>query len=1349
MPERIAASKYRGRQEWVWWLLAVLLVGAVFLAGRWRDHERLAEAERSHLLDLTVAAEAELSRQMTAGFQALASLRANLPQWREDERLTAATRHMTALVAAMPGVRSMSWLNAQGVVLASTAPQAVGVSLQDRPYFQALRNSADLSVVHLSSPFRTLQGAYALNLSRMLAAADRRFDGVVTLTLDPAFFRDVLRPTLHAPDMWAAIVHGDGRALLFEPPVEAMESLDLAVPGSLFLRHRVAAGPVSLFTGALPYGPGDQGLRLIAMRTLEPEAVPLDKPLVLVLTRSLQAIDASWWHETTLLSVGLALLAGGSALALHLLQRRQMAFAAQVQARSEQSRREAERLDLALRGADLALWDLDVASGGATVGERWFQMLGEVPQSLVVDVEGWRSRIHPDDWQAALAAQQAHIDGRSDRYEALYRMRHTDGRWVWVLDRGKVFERDAGGAAVRMLGTHMDISARVEAENALRASEQSLAITLHSIGDAVIATDARGRVTRINAAAARLTGWPESEAIGQPLAAVFRIFSATTREPAADPVQQVLERGEIVGLANDTMLVARDGRELQIADSAAPIRPPTGPVEGVVLVFSDVTEAYRVQRDLRERERQLAGLTDAWPGPVSQVDRDGRYRFANKAYETWFGTRPQDLVGHTQRELLGTRYDAIEPHLRRVQAGEMVRYETAVPMPDGSSVHALVTVVPDRNPDGTVCGHFTSMVDISDRKHAEDALRQSEQKMRALFLALRSGVVVHAADTQVLDANPAASELLGLSLDQMLGKVAPDPDWAFLQEDGRPLALEGYPVNQVIASGQPLSNFIGGIRRPGHIDIAWVLCNALPAFDAKGRLEQVVVTFADITERKRAEERLRVAQNELEATLAATPDLMFVIARDGMLLGYHSPHNELLFVPPERFIGRTVGEVMPADVAAVVMQALAEADAAGFASGAQYDLMLPGGLRRFELSVARKQVPAGAMARFVVLARDISDRHQAELARRALEAQLRESQKMQAIGTLAGGIAHDFNNIVAGILGNAALVRQDLPAQHPALASLEQIQRAGLRARNLVRQILSFSRREAPRRVVLPLRPVVEESLALLRATAPAGVAIAERLTEEPLLVEADPTQIQQVLMNLCMNAWQALPVGGGRVEVGLDREPGIAHLWVGDSGSGMDAATLERIFDPFFTTKPAGSGTGLGLAVVHGIMLAHQGRIEVRSSPGEGSVFHLRLPLSAAAPAQPGASIRGAAASPGTGQHVLYVDDDEIMRQVARRLLEGAGFRVTTCARAEDALATLQPGHGVDLLVSDLNMPGVSGLELCRQVAAAWPGLPLIISSGYVSDDLRVQAAALGVRQVLMKENTVEELVAAVAATV
>jgi len=1224
-PARAAAQR-RSRQEWTL-LIVALLVLLAFLAWSRRDAYLAVDAQERQRLDVQARiAEEDLARQLTGVYEALNSAREQVPLWRPNGQAITASRELRALADAMPAVSLMTWLDTEGRVVAASRLDILGRDFSDREHFRRARERGDPALLMLSPPFRNVGGVVSMNLVLVIPSPEGRFGGVVTATLDVEYLRVLLDSVRYAPDMWAGVVHGAGRALLVEPPNDKVIGMDLAQPGTMFTRYRESGQAVTVMSGQV-HATGARGL--LVHRTVRPVTLPLDEALVVAVGRDLDAMFVPWREQTAIVATMYLLFAAALSLGLVVLQRRALE-AERMQAAQESGRREsAERIELALRGGDLGLWDLDVRSNRAQVNERWNTMLGRPHDPLDDGTEVWRSLVHPDDWERVSAAQQAHLDGRSERFEAIYRMCHADGHWVWIHDRGQVLERDAEGVPQRMVGTHLDISERMQAQEALRRNEESLAITLESIGDAVIATDAEGRITRLNRAGEHLTGWTCDEALGRPLAEVFRIFNAHTREPANDPVQQVLARGEIVGLANHTVLVARDGREHQIADSAAPIRDRAGAVVGVVLVFSDVTERYRI----------------------------------------------------------------------------------------------------------------------------EQALRDNEERLRSLLDNLAAGVIVHGADGRVLDGNPVACRVTGLSLEALRGRVSTDPHWVFLEEDGSPMPHARYPVVQVLASGKPLVNFVVGLQRPDLERPLWVLCNAYPVRDARGAIEQVIVTFVDVTERIAANEGLRllgaaverlndiVMITEAEPVDEPGPRIVFVNAAFERLTGWR--REEIIGRSPRVLNGpRTSSDQTDRLDAARRRCEPLHCELVNYTrEGAEYWV---------EIDLMPLADRSGRITHMVSIERDITER-------KALERQVRESQKMESIGTLAGGIAHDFNNILAAILGNVALAREDAGATHPVQASLDQINRAGLRARHLVQQILAFSRQEQRGLVAQPLRPVVEETLDLLRSTLPAGVRLDARLDEPPVAARVDATQLQQVLMNLCTNAWHAVPAQGGRIEVGLDAVPADgpqrellpdlppgpqAHLWVSDNGHGMDGTTRERIFEPFFTTKPVGQGTGLGLPVVHGIVRSHGGRIAVDSAPGQGSTFHLYLPWVEAQGAAAAAVEITQPLPIGGGQHVLYIDDDEVLVLMVERLLQRAGFRVTTESDPQSALAQLrtQP-QAFDVVVTDFNMPELSGLEVARAVAALRPDLPVVVSSGYLSEEVRRQAQAAGVRGLLNKEQTLEEL--------
>lgn len=393
---------------------------------------------------------------------------------------------------------------------------------------------------------------------------------------------------------------------------------------------------------------------------------------------------------------------------------------------------------------------------------------------------------------------------------------------------------------------------------------------------------------------------------------------------------------------------------------------------------------------------------------------------------------------------------------------------------------------------------------------------------------------------------------------------------------------------------------------------------------------------------------------------------------------------------------------------------------------------------------------------------DTTDRVNADTTRRVLLEQLRQSQKMESLGTLAGGIAHDFNNIVASILGNVVLAREDLRPNDPACESIDQINKAALRARDLVRQILAFSRQQPPKLVNQALQPIVQETLKLMRATLPASVVLEANMPDEPTYVRVDTTQIEQVLMNLCTNAWHACKAGEIRVVISVDElvSPGdlgvpsdglpsgpYARLSVSDDGVGMDAATKARIFEPFFTTRKVGEGTGLGLSVVHGIVVAHSGAITVDSEVGRGTTLHVYLPLQRKA-ADIGSETPMSVPdmSQGKGEQILYIDDEELMILMVDRLLCRAGYRVTSVQDPHAALAAFEKDpYRYDMVLTDFNMPDMSGLQIARAVRLLRPELPVVIISGDISRDLQDDAVNLGVSELIPKQDASDQLVGVV----
>jgi PAS domain S-box-containing protein len=375
--------------------------------------------------------------------------------------------------------------------------------------------------------------------------------------------------------------------------------------------------------------------------------------------------------------------------------------------------------------------------------------------------------------------------------------------------------------------------------------------------------------------------------------------------------------------------------------------------------------------------------------------------------------------------------------------------------------------------------------------------------------------------------------------------------------------------------------------------------------------------------------------------------------------------------------------------------------------------------------------------------------------RRQFERQIRQSQKLDALGTIAGGIAHDFNNILTVLRGNLSLAHMTLPDDHAMRTSLIEMDKACDRAADLVRQILTFGRQQEQSRQIMTLQPAVQDALRLLRSTIPAGIQIETQLPATLPTVMADSSQVHQIVLNLGINAAHAMEHQRGKITLSLADvtvDAALAatcpelhvgryvRLRVEDTGSGMDRATMERIFEPFFTTKPAGRGTGLGLAVVRGIVKNHDGAVTVASQPGEGSRFDVYFPVVEGEVT--GAHQQVVEALHGNGERVLFLDDEEPLVRLASRMLDRLGYRVDAYTSASDALDAFRdhPDH-FDLVLTDLSMPGASGLDFAKSVLDLRPEVPVILTTGYIDPDDLETVQRIGVREVILKPTTIEEM--------
>jgi PAS domain S-box-containing protein len=493
-------------------------------------------------------------------------------------------------------------------------------------------------------------------------------------------------------------------------------------------------------------------------------------------------------------------------------------------------------------------------------------------------------------------------------------------------------------------------------------------------------------------------------------------------------------------------------------------------------------------------------------------------------------------------------------------------------------------------------------------------------------------------------------------------------------------------------------------------------------------------------ERRSAEERMGEAQREWERTFDAVVDIITLQDASLRLTRVNKATCRILQKTPEELLGRYCYEVFRgvSEPCPGCVEHLASLERKSYSQ----EFFHPELKKTFLLTATPVMDDQGRISGVTHFAKDISEQ-------KKLESQLLQAQKMEAIGTLAGGIAHDFNNILAAVVGYTELAMMDLQEDMPAYAKLEEVTLAGKRARDLVAQILTFSRHSEAKREPLELRSIVKEAMKLLRASLPSTIEMKQEISDQPCWALADPVQIHQVLMNLCINAAQAMRGQGGTLLVALgpevidearaavhpDLKPGrYVHLGVRDSGKGIAEDVVGRIFEPFFTTKQTGEGTGMGLAVVHGIVKNHQGAIEVASLPGEGTVFDLYFPCITEVGEEVG--IARSASSPSRGtERILFVDDEPALAELGKQALGALGYQVQSYADSLEALKRfLADPEDFDLVITDLTMPGMTGAQLAAKILALRPAIPVILTTGYSDILTEEEVKELGVHEYLLK---------------
>lgn len=742
-------------------------------------------------------------------------------------------------------------------------------------------------------------------------------------------------------------------------------------------------------------------------------------------------------------------------------------------------------------------------------------------------------------------------------------------------------------------------------------------ITLQAIGDAVIATDKDGCVELLNPVAESLTGWHNDAARGKPLDQVFRIVNERTRQVVENPVTRVLREGTVVGLANHTILIGRDGFERPIADSGAPIRDADNEITGVVLVFRDQTAEYEAQKALLEREQLFRSTFEQGAVGFAHVSTQGCWLRVN--------AKLCEITGYSQTELLGKPFlDITHPEdrntdlvlMQRLLEGEVHNptLEKRYIRKDGETIWININVSLIRSADGKPDYFITVIQDITRQKQDADRFFESTSRLETALASMTDAVCVS---------------------------------------------------------------------------------------DNDGRLVQFNAAFVTYHRFREKDDCLRA--------IAEFSDLFDLYTEDGNL------------APPEMW---AVPRALRGETAANVIYSLCRKDTGETWIGSY--------------SFAPIHNPQGEIAGSVVVARDITAQKKNEDEQARLEMQVQQLQKMEAIGQLAGGVAHDFNNMLGVILGHAELAMEDSDPDSRVYGDLREIRKAARRSADITRQLLAFARKQEITPREIDLNDTIEGMLKMLRRLIGEDIELSWMPGFRLWPVLVDPSQIDQILANLCVNARDAID-GGGRITVETENHafsedycadhpevhPGdYVMIAVSDTGRGMDRETLSRIFEPFYTTKGPGEGTGLGLATVYGAVKQNEGFINVYSEPGQGTVFRIYLPRCRAS-VDHVATKEVVRSAEGGHETILLVEDERAILRMTATMLQGLGYSVIAANSVQRALQAAQESAGpIDLLLSDIIMPQMNGWELANAIAPFQPTMKWLFMSGYTANVISRQGA-------------------------
>ena len=919
------------------------------------------------------------------------------------------------------------------------------------------------------------------------------------------------------------------------------------------------------------------------------------------------------------------------------------------------------------------------------------------------------------------------------------------------------------------------ITARKEAEEELKRSARFISDIISHAREGIIVYDRQLNLLVWNRFMEELTALSAEAVLGKNALGLFPHL----KKHGVDVLLKRALQGESVRSGDVNFKIPRTKREGWVSASYGPYYDADGNILGVIGIVNDITARKEAEREIQ----RLASFPQLNPNPVLEVDFSGSITFANQAALATIErlvppARLTDLLPQDLREILArARKKPPKQFYREVKVRNAV-FATSIHCPESLRVVRFY------------------LTDITARHQAEEELRRaleeatrSRRETSTLLEATRAILENHPFETTAKSIFNCCISLIGASSGSvaLLSADGSEGEVLFLESGGlsytvasnlprpiRELRTAAYHQGQAVY----LNNFsqVKGTEylTPGQMALDNVLFaplmvhgktvgllglankpggftdNDLPLAAAFGELAAIALYNTRVLQSlKESEEKYR------KLIEAANDAIILADAETGIILEVNKKGMELLGLCREEIIGKHFTQLYPEEDALFYKSAFERHVKAGGQAQEEIYLVHRSGAG-IPVEVSSSVIEVGGRKVLQGIFRDLTERRRAEEERQKMEAQLRQAQKMEAIGTLAGGIAHDFNNILSAIIGFGEMIEVFYSPQDPVLkGNLEEILKAAFRAKELVQQILTFSRKGEQDRKIMQLKPLIKESLSFLRASLPTTIEIRQSLEPEAGAIWADPTQMQQVVMNLCTNAAHAMGEKGGVLEVGLralEVEPESVEsvlvlipgpyirLTVQDTGHGITPEILERIFDPYYTTKGAGEGTGLGLAVVDGIVKSHNGAITVTSEPEVGTTFSVffprykerEIPRSTDTPSP----------IPGGQGRILFVDDEPAIANLVKEALTILGYEVEASTGSMAALEIfLDRPEQFDLVITDLTMPHMSGVELAQELRRLRPELPVILCTGLGDPFNQDHLSNLGFRELLRKPLGVRDL--------